>query len=590
VFDLRRGGIRSWRARALVASIVAVVAAAPAAHAADSFRFRGSGYGHGIGMSQWGAYGLAQEGWGYRRILTHFYSGTRVVDVASLPDRIRVGLTSGRGRVHLKAKNGGVRLWLDAPGETFVAKIPWGDTWTVSRALTESRYAIRDEAGALVGGRRWGGPARPLFATFEDTGARVGVPEADDIWHQGYTYAYGYLEFDLTGCASTCRLRLTNDLPLERYLRGLGEVPSSWPADALRAQVVAARTFATYKIRRGGIRASCDCHVEDGAGDQVFVGFGKESGADGDRWVAAVTSTATEIVTYGGAAIQAFYAASDGGYSEDVEDVWHGGNPDFAIPYLRAVCDPGEYTSANPWTDWTRSFTASTVTMRLGPYTGGIGTITRFTDARRGESGRIVSILARGTNGSARVTGSQLRSALGLPDGRVWINQNRNVVGAIRSEYDRQMCRPGLARTSVVTFDHGSRQLFEVGGIYRNTRAGLTLWLKGAIHQEYRAVGGAGGRLGLPTSRTAAIGSAGPETCSSCRLLVLEGGRIYLKSGLGAHALWGSVLSAYLSNGGASGPLGYPTTRVRSVQGGTTASFEHGTIRCVSGACDVSVA
>jgi uncharacterized protein with LGFP repeats len=152
------------------------------------------------------------------------------------------------------------------------------------------------------------------------------------------------------------------------------------------------------------------------------------------------------------------------------------------------------------------------------------------------------------------------------------------------------MCRPGLARTAVATYDHGSRQLFEIGGIYRNSQVGLTLWLKGAIHQEYRAVGGAGGRLGLPTSRTVAIGFAGPETCSSCRRLVLEGGRIYVKAGLGAHALWGPVLSSYLANGGTSGPLGYPTTRVRSVDGGKTASFEHGTITCVQGSCDVSVA
>ena len=94
--------------------------------------------------------------------------------------------------------------------------------------------------------------------------------------------------------------------------------------------------------------------------------------ADGERWVAAVTDTAGEVVTYGGSVIQAFYAASDGGYSEDVEDVWHGGNPAFAIPYLRGVCDPGEDTTANPWTDWTRTFSASNlVPARRTPATSG---------------------------------------------------------------------------------------------------------------------------------------------------------------------------------------------------------------------------
>lgn len=589
MFDLTRGSRSPLRVRALLAVAVAaaIVATGPIAIAADTFRFRGSGYGHGIGMSQWGAYGLAQRGWGYRRILTHFYRGTQVQASSTLPRRIRVGLTSGRSTIHLTARHRGVDLLLDGPNGSFVARLPAGETWTVSRAKNEARFAIRNADDRLVGGRRWGGPASPLFATWAD-GGRVFVPEADDIWRQGFTYAYGFLEFDLVGCGARCSLRLTNELPFESYLRGLGEMPSGWPADALRAQAVAARTYATFGIRRSGLRSSCDCHLSDGAGDQVFVGWTKESGVDGERWAAAVTATTGEVVTYGGSVIQAFYAASDGGYSENVEDVWHGGDPDYAIPYLRGVCDPGEYTSANPWTDWTRSFTASGVTLRLSPYTGGIGTIRRFTDARRGESGRIISVLARGSTGSARVTGSELRSALSLPDGRVWINENRNIVGSIRTAYDGLMCRPGLPRSPVASFDHGSRQLFAVGGIYRNSRVGLTLWLKGALHTEYLRVGGAGGRLGLPVSRPRS-GTSGPTTCSSCRRLVLEGGRIYSKDGAGTHALWGRLLSAYLDRGGAAGALGYPTTGIRLRDGVRTALFEHGSIACSGGACDVTV-
>ena len=587
--DSTLGLLMLRRVRLLVTAIVvvAVVFAGSAANAADTFRFHGSGYGHGIGMSQWGAYGLANEGWSYQHILTHFYSRTRVVRSSTLPKRIRVGLTSGRTTIHLTAKNGPVSLWLDGPAVSFVAKIPRGQTWTVSAARTARTYAIRDQTGALVGGARWGGPARPLFATFS-SGARAFVPEADDIWHQGFAYAYGFLEFDLIGCANRCVARLTLDLPFERYLRGLGEMPSSWPTAALRAQAVGARTFATYKIRRYGLRADCDCHLVDGAGDQVYVGWSKEVGVDGDRWVSAVNHTAGEVVTYNGSVIQAFFAASDGGYSENVEDVWHGGNPAYAIPYLRGVCDPGEYTSANPWTDWTRSFTASSVSSRLSGYTGGIGTITRFTDVRRGVSGRIVSAVARGTAGSAVVAGNELRSALGLPDGRVWINTDRNIVGAVRGKYDALMCRPGLPRSSVLALTHGSRQLFQRGGIYRNSQVDLTVWLKGAIHDEYLGAGGAGGRLGLPVSgavRPALMHAA--QTCSSCRRIVLEGGRIYFKAGLGAHALWGPVLSAYLGHGGTQGGLGYPTTRVRRVNGGWQASFEHGTIVCANGSCQV---
>jgi SpoIID/LytB domain protein len=579
------------RVRLLVAAIVVVatLGGGSVAQATDGFRFYGSGYGHGIGMSQWGSYGLANKGWSYRQILTHFYSRTQVVESSTLPKKIRVGLTSGRTTIHLTAKNGPVRLWLDGPGTAFVAKIPWGKTWTVSAASAVSRYAIRDDTGALVGGGWWGGPARPLFATFSDTGARVFVPEADEVWHQGYTYAYGFLEFDLFDCADRCDERLTIELPFELYLRGMGEMPSSWPGAALRSQAVAARTFATYKIRRYGLRSDCDCHLADGAGDQVYVGWNKETAPDGDRWVAAVVNTAGEVVTYDGSVIQAFYAASDGGYSENVEDVWHGGNPAYAIPYLRGVCDPGEYTSANPWKDWTRSFTASNLSSRLSPYTGGIGTISRFTDVRRGISGRIVSAIARGTGGSASVTGSELKAALGLPDGRVWINRDRNIVGAVRARYDALMCRPGLPRSTVLILDHGSRQLFDRGGIYRNGEVNLTVWLKGSVHTEYLGVGGARGRLGLPVSEPARpLRTSGAETCSGCLRITLEGGRIYLKPGLGAHALWGPVLSEYLSRGGPQGALGYPKTRVLVVDGVSRASFEFGTISCSGGICQVS--
>ena len=570
--------------------VVAALASGAVARAAETFRFHGSGYGHGIGMSQWGAYGLAGEGWSHRRILTHFYSGTRVVASSTLPKTLRVGLTAGRSTIHLGARSGPVQLWLDGPRRTFVAKIPSGKTWSVSAAPAVRKYTIRDGAGNLIGGVRWGGPARPLFATFAGSGARAFVPEADEVWHQGYAYAYGFLEFDLTGCADHCVERLTIQLPFEAYLRGMGEMPSSWPAAALRTQAVAARTFAAYKISRYGLRSDCDCHLFDGAGDQVYVGWNKEGGPDGDRWVAAVVGTRGEVVTYQGSLIQAFYAASDGGYSEDVEDVWHGGNPAYAIPYLRGVCDPGEYTSANPWTDWTRSFTASSLSSRLAPYTGGIGTIKRFTDVRRGVSGRIVRATARGTRGSASVEGDELRSALGLPDGRVWINTDRNIVGAVRAKYDALMCRPGLPRSPVVTLDHGSRQLFERGGIYRNSRVDLTIWLKGSIHTEYVATGGARGRLGLPVSDAVSVRRTSAATdCSSCRRIILESGRIYFKPGVGAHALWGSVLSAYLDRGGTQSALGYPTTRVRSVDGVRRASFEHGTIACANGSCAVSV-
>jgi stage II sporulation protein D len=586
----------SFRRRLALAAVVAVAVtilvpgASVPAQAADRFTFYGSGYGHGVGMSQWGAYGLAQMGWSHSRILRHFYQGTRV-DRADLPSKIRVGITEDRSIVHLTAKGGPVRLWTGAPRKgKLVATIPRGATWTVGPK--GGAYAIRRESGKLAGKTTWGGVKRNLYATYAATGSRVFIPEADGIWFDGFVYNRGHIEFNLYGCRSGCAERLIVPLSLQEYLYGLGEVPTSWPMQSLEAQVVAARSYAVYSMRHYGRRSSCNCHLTDGSGDQTYIAYDREGGPGGGRWVSAVKATARQVLRYGGHVIQSFYAASDGGHSEDVEDVWHGGNPAYAIPYLRGVCDPGESTNANPWTDWQRSFSGSEVASRLSPYTGSIGRVVDFRHIVRGESGRIVTATAVGRNGSATVSGTEVRAGLGLYDDRVWINSDRNVVGAIRETYDASMCAPGLPTSRRQAVKGGAQQFFVQGGIFRNVGPDVTLWVRGAIYDEYKTLRAGSGRLGLPVARVrslaataTALDSAKVAACNGCKRLDLAKGRIYLRPSLGgAHALWGRVLSKYLDRNGTSGALGWPITRVKTRRfGGTRASFQHGTIDCPSG-------
>jgi SpoIID/LytB domain protein len=573
----------------VLATASTLVPVAPA-QATSSFTFFGSGYGHGIGLSQWGAFGLASDGWSHQQILTHFYTGTAVATDTPLPTKLRVGLTVDRHLIHLKAASGTVSLWEGAPPTgTAIGTIPSGKTWTV-RALTSGAFKIVNALGATVGGRTWGSRTESVFATFADTGARVFVPEADQIYGSGFTYAHGDLEFDTYPSGGKCCLeRLILRIPFEQYLLGIGEVSSTWPMEALESQVDASRTYAAYVIRHWGIRSSCNCHLTDGGNDETYVGWSKESGTGGDRWVTAVEDTRGEVVTYQGALIQAFFTASDGGHTENVEDAWHGGDSRYAIPYLRGVCDPGENTSSNPWVSWQRAFTADYVTTRLRPYTGSIGTISGFSGDVRGISGRIITIVAKGTTGSSTLTGSELRAALGLPDDRVWVNTNRNVVGAIRSLYDRLDCSPGLPTSPSLVLPDGSRQLFTGGGIYQNTTAGVVTFLKGPILVEYRAIGGVYSVLGLPASQLINL-PLGGTGCTVCTRVDFDHGRVYQANSTGAYALWGAVLAAYLGDGGAGGALGFPTSRVVTANdGSTSATFEHGSIACSpSGSCSVS--
>ncbi len=547
--------------------------------AGAGFDFYGSGWGHGLGLSQWGAYGLAQDGWGHTKIVKHFYTGS-IVESTAAPNRIRLGLTQSQTKIHLEALAGPVTLRIsNHTTGTLVGTIPEGKTWTVREV--GDKYRVLNAKGVKVGGRDWGGTARNLYATYVPDGGRLHSSEG------GATYSHGFAEFNIYDCGgSSCLMRLILIIPPEQYLLGLGEVPSSWPMASLRAQAIAARSYAFSKIEiYGQHRMPCNCALLDYAADMAYVGYSKESGVDGGRWIRAVRDTDGKVATSHGTVIQAFFTASDGGMTEDKQNVW-GGDP---ISYLKGVCDPGDFTGANPNRVWTESFTAAYVTSRLAAYTGDIGTVKSFSDYVRGVSGRIVTVRANGASGSDVITGAQLKAALGLNDDKVWINKNKNITGAIRTEYDDIMCAPGLPTGVQVSLTGGSKQRFETGVIFHNT-GDVTVWLKGPIYDEYVGAGGVDGPLGLPASNVVDI--TGPGCADGCNRVTFDDGRIYWKSGVGANALWGRVLSEYLAAGGAGGSLGFPTSRVVVAgDGSASAGFENGSISCPppgAGACTVS--
>jgi SpoIID/LytB domain protein len=448
----------------------------------SEFRMFGGGFGHGLGLSQWGAFGLAEQGWGPGKILEHFYSGTRVVRKAG-PKHLRIGLVQGADAVRLEAESGPVELRLGDPGGEVVASIPTGQTWRVRAG--GSGYRIVDSGGTTVD--TVGGPDNPIFAVYAPMHALVRIPQA------GHTYNRGSIEFGLNPCdAAGCTMRVVLRVDPQEYLYGLGEVPSSWPMSAMKTQAIAARTYAFTKAASSQHRPDCDCALYATSFDQVYAGWDKEGGPDGDRWVSAVRQTDKEVVVDGGQTIQAFYMSSSGGYTENNENVW-GGTP---VSYLRGVCDPGDYTSSNPNAIWKETFSPSQVTHELGL---GIGAVTGFRDIHRGVSGRIMSVTVAGANGQASISGSTLRSALGLPDDRLWINDDRRVTGEIRDKYDALGCSPGLPMSKEAPVAGGSRQKFKQGMIFRSGSTGAHL-LKGPVLDHFLSHGGPGGSLGFPTT------------------------------------------------------------------------------------------
>jgi SpoIID/LytB domain protein len=494
--------------------------------------------------------------------------------------------------VHVSSVHGTVALRVGSTKGKLIGgrAINQGETW---RVLVDKsgRYRVLNQAGKLLGdcpsckGHLWGGVKSHIYAMYASTG-RVRVPQA------GHTYKRGYLEFNLYASKSCSNVpyceRLIIVLPAQSYLYGLSEVPSGWPMTALEVQATAARTYAFEKVRRlGQHRPVCNCGLYDDTRDQVYAGWDKEGGSMGSRWVTSVKNTSKLVVLYGGALIQAYYHSASGGFTENNEFQW-GGTP---LPYLRGVCDPGDKSQANPNTVWTVGpLSDATVTARLRPYTGNIGTVTRFANPIRGVSGRMVKVTVVGTSGQTVVTGTELRRGLGLKDNRVWINANRQVTGAIRTRYDKLMCRPGLPTSRQQAVPGGIRQRFAVGALYWNEARRVAFWVRGPIYDKYRALGESGSLLGMPRADAAGLDPPGctKETCWKGRF---EKGNVYFKEGIGdgaAHELHGYVLGYYVAAGEFSSSLGFPITDVTEEPDGSTwATFESGaTVSCSpSGDC-----
>jgi SpoIID/LytB domain protein len=516
------------------------------AGAGTTFTFYGSGWGHGIGLSQWGAQGLATKGWGPDRIVKHYYRGTTVAQRTPPAQRFRIGLLQYEGTVVLRGQRGSFRLELSSG--RVLSRVSEGSTrYVLIRRNSDGRnvYKIKNGSGRLLA---QGGSSSNHLLAYRSSGAVIRV--MDSGWP--HMVGRGWLQFNIVGSQSAHLLAI---VPAEQYLYGLAEVPASWDMDALEAQAIAARSYAWEKIARlGQMRSGCNCGLFATVSDQVYIGRDKEVASMGDRWVAAVRNSSRRVARRDGATIQAYYSAASGGHTENNDVVW-GGSP---LGYLRGVCDPAEWdvTTASDSTKvlerWSASFGDSGVTSRLGL---GIGTVREFKDFVRGVSGRVKTVRVVGSNGSAVVTGWTIRSRLGLRDTRFWVNSNRNITGRIRRAYDNLSCRPGIAAAPARDIGGGRFQSFAVGRLYLNTARNVVTWVRAAILTKYVAKRGHGGVLGVPYRWRTIDGGAG-------RRAWFENGQILWKtSRTEAYEIHGPVLDHYLAAGNFS-LYGYPITDV----------------------------
>ena len=209
---------------------------------------------------------------------------------------------------------------------------------------------------------------------------------------------------DMKAIASSSGVTLVNEVSMEDYLKGVVpcEIVSSWKSDAIKAQAVAARTYAMF--HKDGYR-SAGYDVTDDTRSQVYRGASAETEATNR----AVVATAGEVVTYNGKPIDAVFHASGGGYTENCENVWG-----TVVPYLKGV---QEEKYAEQWTE-TGTLTSFANLAGVGKLKNIKLTKLRIGEAHkskdRGVSGRVKTITVVGSKGTKTLTGDTLQSAFGL--------------------------------------------------------------------------------------------------------------------------------------------------------------------------------
>jgi stage II sporulation protein D len=327
-----------------------------------TFVITGHGWGHGVGMSQYGAYGYAQHGFSYAKILAHYFPGTQL-GPAPL-SKVRVLLTAESRTLKLTSPvDFTVR---DGNGKTHDVL---AGTYTLTPAL-KLKFDGADKAKPLK---------PPLL--FQPAGAPLQL---------GRRYR-GAIQVDV----ATGALRAINIVGLEQYLYGVvpSEMPFSWAPEALKAQAVVARSYALAAKRSGAFDLYPDTR------SQMYLGYDHERPSS----TAAVDATAGKVLLYDGQVAKTYFFSTSGGRTASAADAW--GTP---IPYLISVPDP--YDSISPYHTWGPiSFTGA----KLGKALRAGGAI-RDVRTSVNSSGRVTTMTAVTASGERSFDANALRKLLGL--------------------------------------------------------------------------------------------------------------------------------------------------------------------------------
>jgi stage II sporulation protein D len=428
---------------ALGALLSAVSVDAPAARAADpsptpaptwpstvttlgtSVKFYGRGYGHGVGLNQHGARGRALAGQTAEEILAAYYAGT-TLDATDPARAVRVLVLSGfpaTATSPLTIYGRGGDWTLDGVDAVFPADARlrvWRTTTTVDGVTTTTwRLKVRAPDGVT---ELYAGTVTASFHV------RPATPDTR-LQLTSRTSSYDTYRGRLRIILKPTSVNVVNRLGLDDYLRGVVpcEMPASWPAEALRAQAIAARSYAVRRLHPD----TGTFDVYDDTRSQVYRGVEAERAATN----AAIDAAPGAILRYGSSVVNAFFHSTGGGATENNEYAFvptSGAVTSGPIPYLRGIRDVAPdgtpYDAGATYYAWTTSTLTRaqlSAMFKTDPRTN-VGDLTRLDLRRRGASGRLYRVTLYGSAGSKTVSANVFRSVYNAkrPSGTLPLRSN----------------------------------------------------------------------------------------------------------------------------------------------------------------------
>jgi SpoIID/LytB domain protein len=424
-------GIRARFGAASAACLaLAIVLAAPlTARAADTtFTFTGGGYGHGIGLSQYGAKGFALQGRDYKWIVTHYFQGTTIgtmpmptvrVDLDANKDARstwRISAASSSAVLRIASAASATDSFTAAPGQVVWVTFGGGD-------LRITKDVWDAKASAWVPGAVLKTFTGSVYAsTGSVSSSMVQIRSKSGPWGETYVKWRGQIRFSMNSAHTAANA--VDYVAMEQYLQGVvpRESPSSWPANALKAQAVAARSYA-YNSAVNGTVLYCTTM------SQMYNGAACDDSSHLVHEVsstnAAVAGTAGQVVKSGSTVVTTYFSSSSGGHTASIQDVWTGSAPK---PYYVGVDDAdSKAESGNPYATWSAgTFTGASIASSIRthfpassePSPASVTSIA--TD--RAASGFVRYVTMKWSNGAShKIAGDDLRHALGMKSAKYYI-------------------------------------------------------------------------------------------------------------------------------------------------------------------------